>query len=327
MGGLHVYPSLFAFLLVLAVTIEAAFGLQPLSLTLPSLLNSSINSTWNVNDDPRFSIHIIYGLTDIPTTPVYMNAVELLARYAEMDFFGRTGQRHGIVLPEYPQIEIAVLPAAPSTSVEVRFVIWAIYGAIIDMTFRNTFKENEIPFRWNDEVVGHLYFTLPLDRVQDLNNQTGIVKASQVNDASNVTEYVNNTFTYDDVKYGPFDWTPTYKPGGQMLSPKDVFLLSMGTLKVVASYPATERIDSAFHVGSELVDAHAEMFLRDKRASRPRGPFFQYGHIIEVARRVPAWMYGERRFAEFWGAVKVFNRQIGLVMYLKGPFPPHLEES
>lgn len=98
-------------------------------------------------DDSRFSMKAMYGESDLPVTPVFMNTVELLARYAEMDYMGRTRQRHGIVLPEYPQVEIAVLPAAPSTSVEVRFVVWGMYDGICDMVEKHMFKENEIALR------------------------------------------------------------------------------------------------------------------------------------------------------------------------------------
>lgn len=119
------------------ITTVVAFqlpGFNSLNLSSPAVVDTAIG-----HDDPRFAMQVIYGVTDIPITPVIMNTVGLMAHYAEMDFLG--GARHG-----YPQVEIALTPAPPAITVEVRLVIWALYGAVIDMTFNNGFKESEIPF-------------------------------------------------------------------------------------------------------------------------------------------------------------------------------------
>ena len=100
-------------------------------------------TTLDSNIDSRFGFKAIYGETNLPLTPCFMNVVELLAQYAELDWLSRVRLRHGVVLPAYPQVEIAVLPAAPATSVEVRLIIWGIWVGIRDIITRNNYHEAE----------------------------------------------------------------------------------------------------------------------------------------------------------------------------------------
>lgn len=261
-------------------------------------------------------MQVIYGVTDIPITSVIMNTVELMAHYAEMDFLG--GARHG-----YPQVEIALIPAPPATTVEVRLVIWALYGAVIDMTFNNGFKESEIPFSWDADIVGYLYFTIPEDSHPDSNNET---KSAQAAGLVNITDVANSstyTSTFKALGIGQFDWTPVYKPDGETIPLQDVFILTMGLLKAVAAYAAADRIRWPFHIGSDMVNTHAEIHLQGSGTPRSRPPYFQYGHIIEVTRRVPEWMLEQRKFAELWASIKSNSQLIGLLSYLKGPYQPN----
>ncbi|KAL8753600.1 MAG: hypothetical protein Q9184_005375, partial [Pyrenodesmia sp. 2 TL-2023] len=179
-----------------------------------------------------------------------MNAVELSARYAEMDFFGRVRQRHGIVLPAYPQVEIAVIPAPPATSVEVRLVIWAIYAVVLNMVHTRRWLESESEVRWEDRVKAHLYFTKHMDDSLSSINRTQDPTPTPSSGISNMT----SPFTAN----AQFDWIPVYKPNGETLQAKDVFLLTLGAIKTIAEYPITQQILGPFHVGSFQVDAHLE---------------------------------------------------------------------
>ena len=325
MVGLRKCSSILTLVSAWTPSIGTTFASQVSNFTALDLASPSIYNASVEDDDPRFSMRIIYGETALPATAVFMNAVELLSYYAEMDFLGRTYQRHGIVLPGFPQVEIAVIPAPPATSIEVRLVIWAIYGTIIDMAYQNVFKECEAPFRWDETVVGHIYFTIPMDTVQQSRNYTGYLQLSKPANGTIDPESTNSTFDLETLRVGGFSWTPVYKPDGKILSPKEVFVLTMGTLKRVAEYQITEKVTGAFYIGAEFVDAHVEVYLHGRSKPRSKPPFFEYGHIIEAARRIPGWMLGHRQFAEFWGYIRGYNRPLGLIVYAKGRFRPGLE--
>ena len=311
-----------------SITLSAAESLSAANntyLVWDEISNSSL-STPNLGrkDDPRFSMRLLYGHTNLPLIPTFMNAVELLAQYAEMDNQSRVRQRHGEVLPNFPQVEIAVVPAAPATTVDVRLVIWAIYGSMIDMTFRKLFKETEVEILWSEETVAHIYFTIPLDEGSGIQNQTrgfalpafeGPIDASET---SNITTGLNSGNT------GTFSWKPILTPDGKKLLPQDVFILCLGTLKVVSPSPITDKVDGPFHIGSEIVDANLQAYLQDRRTPRTRPPYFQIAHIIEAARRIPGWMLERKRFGEFYSNIQVNGRPVGHVLIDKGAFGPSL---
>ena len=264
-------------------------------------------------DDPRFSMRITYGETDLPATPVFMNAVELSARYAEMDYLGQTQQRHGIVLPAYQQVEIAVIPALPATTVEVRLVVMAINAAVMNMVYAKRWKESEAEIRWDDRVKAHMYFTEPLDDPVNSDNRTQHLIPIPTGLAPNNTSLSTNA---------QFNWVPVYKPYGQEILAKDVFLLALGAIRMIAPYPGTEKITGPFHVGSELVNANMQIYLHNRRFPRPVPPFFRYSHVLEAVRRIPGWELDRRRFAEFFCSIQVSRRPLGVLLMEKGHFVP-----
>ena len=311
---------IYSILAAWVLTMKTIVALQLPNITSLDLSSFSINSTSLGQDDERFSMKVLYGETDLPVTPVFMNTVELLAQYGETDFLGRTRQRHGIVLPGYPQVEIAIIPAPPATSIETRLVIWALYGTVIDMAFQNKFQETESPFRWDEQIVGYIYFTIPVNLMQNHSNQTSGLQVSTLVNELNATQSANGSLDSMATVPPGFTWSPNYKANGKILSPKDVFVLSMGAIKCVAEFPSTDKVDGPFHIGSTIIDAHGEIYLHRRKTPRPQRPFFLYGHIIEFARRVPAYMLEQRRFAEFWGNIQIYRVPVGVVMYMTGQY-------
>ncbi|KAL8786757.1 MAG: hypothetical protein Q9213_002578 [Squamulea squamosa] len=271
------------------------------------------------DDDPRFSMRTSMSNTKLPPTPVLMNAVELSARYAEMDYLGRAPLRRGIVLPQFPQIEIAVLPAPPATTVEVRIIVCAIYSVIVEMIYGNKFYESEVEVSWENRVKAHLYFTLPLDAVLGSSDQIDDVESSVPANTDVAHQMTNNTTQPLDTT---FDWKAIYKPDGLNLRPNDVFMLALGAIKVIAPKSMTERVPGPFHVGSEVVDANLQVWLHNRRIPRPTPPFFRFTHVLEAVRRIPGWELERRRFAEFFSSVEVNGQPVGLILMEKGAFQP-----
>ncbi|KAL9602449.1 MAG: hypothetical protein Q9219_001873 [cf. Caloplaca sp. 3 TL-2023] len=283
-----------------------------------TFLNASLISA----DESRFSMRATYGEETLPATPVFLNAIELVSRYVELDNLSRTRQRHGIVLPEYPQVEIAVIPKPPARSLEVRLVIWALYGAVLDMVFKNRFRDTEIEMLWDHVAVGHIYFTRSA-ALLGTTNQTSLFENTP--DTTEPSDTTPNAF---DVEAGRFDWRPVYAPTGKIIPPNHVLLLLLGALKAMAPSAMTEKVPGPFHVGSELVDANLQVYLHNRRLPRTSPPFFEYGHVLLAIRRIPAWMLSRHKFAEFYCTIEVLNRPIGALLIEKGAFvPPTVADS
>lgn len=291
----------------------AATLLAPLSVS--DIINGSFSRNGMLEtDDPRFAMEVTYDETDLPTTPVFMNVVELLAQYAMMDYMGRIHGRHGIVLDSYPQVEIAMLPATPSASVEVRLVVWAIYGGMIEIVDKNMFRQCDIAFSWDGRLVGNVYITKPLDDVTNTISLTNGLATPRSENSTNL-----------DANIGRFDWIPIYKPNGQNIAPKDVFIMVMGTIKLIAVHPMNQKVEGAFHMGSAFANAHVEVYLQDRRVPRSRPPYFQYGHLLEALRRTPAWMLQNRRFADMYSSISSGTLRVGQMLLAKGAFDPRLD--
>ncbi|KAL8690720.1 MAG: hypothetical protein Q9218_003902 [Villophora microphyllina] len=269
------------------------------------------------DDDPRFSIEVSMGDTKLPPTPVLMNAVELSARYAEMDFLSRTPQRRGIVLPQFPQIEIAVLPAPPARSVEVRLILYTIYALVIDMIYVDGFYESEVAVSWENVVKAHVYFTLPMDNDLHTKNQTREHHSSASDNGTVSDEMADGTVQPLNTV---FDWHPVYKPNGKNLFPNDVFVLALGAIKVIAPHRITEQIPGPIHIGSGMINAHMQIYLDNSRRPRPIPPFLRYGHALEAVRRVPGWQLARHKFAEFFASIEISRRPVAVILMEEGPY-------
>lgn len=276
------------------------------------LINGSLSGKGMLEaDDPRFAVEVTYDETDLPTTPVFMNVVELLAQYARMDYMGSTRGRHGIVLDSYSQIEIAVLPATPSRSIQVRLVVWAIYEGMIKIVGQNMFRQCDIAFSWEGRLVGNVYITKPLDGFSNTSSLTNGLATPMLGNSTNLGANI-----------GHFDWIPIYKPNGENIPPKDVFIMVMGTIKLIAVHPMDQKVEGAFHMGSAFANAHVEVYLQSRRFPRTRPPYFQYSHLLEALRRTPAWMLQNRRFADMYSSISSGTRRVGQMLLAKGQFDP-----
>ncbi|KAL8861576.1 MAG: hypothetical protein Q9178_002100 [Gyalolechia marmorata] len=270
------------------------------------------------DDEQRFRARTIMSGTKLPATPVLMSAVELAARYAEMDYLSRVHQRQGIVLPQFPQVEIAILPPAPATRIEVRVIIFTIYAVILDMIHGQRFNECEVEVFWDDQVKAYVYFTAPTD--DSLSARDHIKRRASSPSSNNTTVPQELTNTTAQLTDALFDWRPIYKPNANNLRPYDVFLLALGAIKVVAPFSKSEKVPGAFHVGSEIVDAHLEVFLHQRRVPRTSRPFFRYSDVLEAVRRIPGWELANHRFAELFCSIEVARRPVGSIMMNKGRY-------
>ena len=295
---------------------------------------STINAPANVSDflpqlgaqdlDPNFSWKIAYDDTDIPATPTFMNVIELMAQYAEKDpMTGRVKQRRGMVLPNFPQVEIAVLPPEPSLSgsIEMLLVVWGLYAMCADMVFKNKFKQAEMAIRWKQEDMGSLFITLPLDDDDDDSSSSSLNMTALRTIPALPASSTNITYTSPALQANIFDWTPAWKPRGEIIPPTDVFLMAMGIIKSVADVPVQRKVPQAFFIGSWLVNVNTQIIFYRGVKPRTRPPFLQYIHVLEMARRMSAWMYGQRKFAEFFCTLKVNGVPVGQALLEKGRIP------
>lgn len=286
-------------------------------------------TTLDTTIDPRFGFMAKYGETNLPLTPCFMNVVELLAQYAELDWLSKVRQRHGVVLPAYPQVEIAVLPAAPANSVEVRLVVWGIWVGIRDIVTRNSFHEAEFDVLWDREVVAYIYFTKPMDlQVTSSNGSLGTDEPLTLLPSPNETTggilvNANSTESSSDaLNEGRFNWRPLFPPEAKTLTVVEVFLTVMAGLKNAAPHPASEKVPGPYASAAIDVYANMQFYLHKRRIPRTKPPFFQYIHVIKSLRMVPGYMLEKKRFSEMFFSMEVSGIPVGEGYLKKGPYAP-----
>ena len=294
--------------------------------TNAQLLNTTLFSS---DIDPNFGIIANYAETKIPITPCLMNIVELLANYAELDWLSSVRVRQGVVLPSYPQIEFAVIPKAPASSVEVRFVIWGIWVGIRDMISRNQFCEVEFELYWEEKVVAYMYFTKPMDPGPSSSNETlGTDGPLTLSPASNGTASVtldssnSTTILSETLKEDRFSWNPIFPRTAKTLTIFEVFLTVIAGLKNAAPHPALDKIPGAYASAAVNVDACLQIFIHKRSSPRPRPPYLQYIHVIKALKLLPAYMLAQGRFAELYFEMQVNDIAVGDGYLKSGSVPP-----
>ena len=293
--------------------------------TVDGLSNATLSLLDLESDESRdFSWRVAYDDTDLPATPVFMNAIELMAQYAEYNTeTQRIHKRRGMVLPDFPQIEIAVLPpeSDPSASIPVVPVIWGLYAMCADMLLKKQYKQSEMTIRWKQVEVGSIFFTLPLD---DVEARQSTLDLSSVRSVPIVPLNTTTANTSLAAGTGFFSWTPIWKPRGQIIPPTDVFMMAMSVIKSVAEIPGDRKVPQAFFIRSLFIDANMEFFFFKRITPRTRPPFYQYAHVLEIGRRMSGWMLEQSKFAEFYCVVRINGVQIGQATLDKGRTPQPL---
>ena len=296
-----------------------------------SLTNSPLLNTTALDSgiDPRFGFKIQFAETDLPKTPCLMNVVELLAQYAECDWSSKVGRRSGVVLPEYPQVEFAVIPARPATSVDVRAVIWGLWVAIRDMIISNNFHELEMEILWELQVVAFIYITLPMDlQIAGQNRSLGTDEPLTLLPGSNITTGGNIGISNmtenspDALNAGTFSWQPIFGPTAQTLTVFEVFLTAMAGLKNAAPHPASDKVPGPYASAAIGVYANVQFYIHNRRSPRTRPPYFQYIHVIKSLRLVPGYMLERKRFAELFFSIEVDGIPVGEGYLERGHYIP-----
>ena len=284
-------------------------------------MNSPLVNTTTLDSgiDPRFGFTIHYGETDLPKTPVLMNVVELLAQYAEREYLSNVGPRNGVVLPEYPQVEFAVIPASPARSVEVRKVIWGIWVSIRDMISTNSFHESEMEILWELKVVAYIYITLPMDlKAASQNGILGTDEPLTLLPGSNITTRGD----VDVLSEGNFSWLPIFGPTAKTLTIFEVFLTVMAGLKNAAPHGASDKVPAPYASAATDVYANVQFYIHKRRSPRPKPPYFQYIHVIKALRLVPGYMLRSKRFSELFFTMEVDGMPVGEGYLEKGHYMP-----
>ncbi|KAL6713660.1 hypothetical protein ACLMJK_009125 [Lecanora helva] len=145
--------------LLLSSTAFHAVGALPQASTSTNTTNAylAIDSEVLGNDmpDPRFSVDTTFEPDFLPPIPTLMSVLVFMGEMAYTDFNARVPARTWIA-PGYPDIEISTIGP-----IKAKYLVFGVYAGIEYMIKYNRFHEVMFTMRWNKQMVGRIWMTLP----------------------------------------------------------------------------------------------------------------------------------------------------------------------
>ena len=283
----------------------------------PSIINtSSAGPLLSVPWDSRFSIRAGYSSVRLPPTSTLMNAVDVAANLATLDF-DKQFEVHFLPLPKYTDVQIEFEAVPPAKYVDAKILVWGLYGGINDIVGRKQFREVEFDLLWSGKVVAWLRF----EKVERKTLSEGI--AATENGTSSILEPemsqnkgMNGFSATSDLSgisknlaAGPnpaFGFAAQFTPYAKPLSIFQVFMSVLAALVQVAVFRVTTIVKPLVY---EALDYNSQIAVLRRERKAP--PFFEYRWLIEGLKRIPEFMLAQGRFAELGWKVMVGGKELG----------------
>ena len=301
----------FAVLFYSAISLSSPLNLpsQPVSL-YPLTSNGNLSEALRSRPwDSRFSIRAGYSNIRLQPTAVLVNAVNVAARLAVLDF-----NKRSIVdiapLQKYPDVKIDFVPVPPMIAVETKILVWGLYGGINDIVGRKQFKEVEFDLLWNGKVVAWLRFE---KAVYDTVGQTAerkqpvsephLLQASKQNDTIPPGLQIDTGLTTSPAR---FVFSAQYTPYSKPLSIFQVFMSVFSALVQIAPLAANSDVKELAY---EAQDFNSRIIVFKTERKVPQK--FEYRWLIEGLKRIPEFMLESAKFAELGWKIEVNGREVG----------------
>ena len=271
----------------------------------PSYQSSLNNSTSLGAIDTRFTVQGRYTNVRIPATSCLMNSVTYLVDVSSFGWNSPVHVSRHARFTQYTNVEIDVETVTVG-DLSTRFLVWAVYLAISDMTIRRRFFAVEFDVKWKGNVIAWLRFQPPsapggstgllVASSDDMTaSPTGVVSRNSNSTAINTAGQIittNNT-DFGDPEFGFYiDFTPQAKT----LSIFEVFMTVIATMVENAMSDANARVQP-FQVSAPGFGTEMEI-TKDPRLPRRRPPFFEHKWVTEAMAQIPTFMLIRGRFAE-----------------------------
>lgn len=278
--------------------------------------------------DTHFSISRMYGDERLDMLWMLRNTVEVLAELAQRNYHSRMSnfRSNG----PFEDIVITVDPVEPAIDVANRIAIMCIWWAMYFVTVERRFRNMEVDCKWDNVVVAQVHFQAlkPLSSAQDQTADDSRFEGASTNTTKSVaslsipmsmgegnttTPWLNEKL---DIKFNFFE-------DAQTLTVFDVYIAVMGALNYVARRPSTDAV-ARFNCGP-YTDFDIRITFDSARTIRARPPYYEYRHVIEALRLLPAWIVAQGRFAEVYFNIGIDHIYVALAFLTRSYRAPDLD--
>ena len=255
--------------------------------------HNATNATYNITTlgtftDPRFRIEALWDQPKLRTISCLMNAVNVLAVLAQLDFLSKVMGIHRITIDNYLDVEIGFQPVSPAIDIEVRFLVWGLYAGIDRMVTQSRWNDAEFDLIWEERHIAWIRFERG-QRLVEAENRLAILGQASTN-ALNETANTNATSSNGVVKI-----IIIYFNDGETIPLETLFMIVMAALHYLAEFSASD-IVQPFDSSADGFDGIIRFFPGEP--PKPSPQTFDYRAAIKAISQIPTSMLEHQKFAE-----------------------------
>lgn len=298
----RIFPTVaavFSFPIVAPVFAAAAFNLWKNE----SLCLSGLNATsLNVRPDPRFRIEQVYSEDEIAKNDCLVVGFWLMGQLSTKDWSSSVPFSQGPHLAHFPGVNIRIEPQEPFSDLPIRYAIWGLELAILDLLETDRFVESIYELHWNHVTVG----IIDIQRIQ--NPQASTPRQSLDGKVS------NQSLTVSLAVNQPISIAFERIPGAQPINPRDIWITLFQSQERLA-YPEAYLIPRAILQLGPFVPSSRAFFnvdpLNGPDLPRSHPPFLHVSTVIHALMLLAAWMCQNNYFSDFGFTISISDTLVG----------------
>ncbi|KAL8792012.1 MAG: hypothetical protein Q9195_005353 [Heterodermia aff. obscurata] len=268
------------------------------SLSLPSLNVTSLD----IPPDRRFRINQVYSDEAIAKDDCLVVGFWLMAQLATKEWSSNITLAGGPRLANFPRVSIDVAPQQPLSELPIRYAIWGLKLAMLDLLARDRFVESIYELYWDHLTVGTIYIQPSRNIQASTPPQDYDVKVSNQN--------LSAPFSLDQ----PINIAIQPIPGAQPINPRDIWITMFESQERLA-YPEAYLIPTTdFQMGPFLPSSNAFVSLDPLHGpDLPRlfPPFLHVSTVCHALMLLAVWMCLNNRFSDFGFTISVSDTLVG----------------
>ena len=296
-----IFPPVTAVFFQIIAPVFAAAASSPWkneSLSLPGLNATSLN----VRPDPRFRIRQVYSEHELAKNDCLVVGFWLMGQLSIKDWSSSITFSQGPRLAYFPGVKISIEPQEPFPDLPIRYAIWGLKLAIMDLMERDRFVESIYELYWDHVTVGTIH-------IQPIRNPQASTPRQSLDGTVS-----NKSLTVPLAVNQPISIVFERIPGARPINPRDIWITLFQSLEPLA-YPEAYLIPRVvLKFGPYVPSSRAFLSidpLNGPDLPRLYPPFLHISTVIHALMLAAAWMCQNNYFSDFRFTISILGTLVG----------------
>ena len=265
---------------------------------LPGINASSVD----VRPDSRLDIKRVYTGDEIIKNDCLVVGLWLMGQLGSKEWSCKIPAAQGPYLPNFPGVIIDIDPQEPFPNIPLRFAIWGLKKAMLDLLARDQFVESIYELYWDYLTIGTIY-------IQPIQNSQASTPRQSLDGKRS-----NRSLTVPFALDLGVDIAIQEIPGAQPIDPRDIWI-TMFESQERLGYPEAHLIPKAvFQLGPFLPSSKAFFTidpLHGPDLPRIYPPFLHVSTVDYALLLLAVWMCQHNHFSDFGFTISVSGTLVG----------------